>query len=621
MITNTIKKLSDTIRRKFVEILDASFIQIQSDQGWTDVKTMNKTVEYQVYRIHFASGRLLECADTHIIIDKDYNEVFAKDSLGCEILTTDGTDIVTDVEVTDRYENMYDFELSENSNHLYYSNGVLSHNTTLMTIYALWLANFFPDQNIIICGDKALTASMIFEKIRLAYLELPNWLKCPVVDFNARGMKLHNGSKIVTSPTTDSAIRGNTVSCLILDEFAFVEPGIADKFWASVTPTLVTNPNAKLFISSTPNGVGNMFWQLYDNAINARSNFKVRTVTWADVPGRDEAWKQNIIKTEMNGDVEKFEQEYECKFLGASASPFSDKLFERIKKDLRQPKAVLDDNHLYVWEYPKNQRVYSIGVDVGEGLGIDRSVIQVFDMTDLSNIDQVACWSADDIGVTEFAQKVYEVANMYGAPALSVERNGCGTEVCSRLYNDLCYQYFVNHGSSGKSFRPGIISGQNTKGPAVTNWKHYIADAGVVHIHDERYLEELNHFENDPSTNKWAARRGYHDDYIMSSVWALNVLHRDLVNKVFDVIDYNVDGTPKIIKSKFDYNVDITEDFVSYNYQSYRVPVAVFGQATSTAVIDASNFKFVDEEDKRVWSCFDEEAWERLPDWASVSKY
>lgn len=57
------KKLSETVIRKFVEVLDCSNWQIKSDEGWTDIKTINKTVEYQRYIIRFSSGNYLECAD------------------------------------------------------------------------------------------------------------------------------------------------------------------------------------------------------------------------------------------------------------------------------------------------------------------------------------------------------------------------------------------------------------------------------------------------------------------------------------------------------------------------------------------------------------------------------
>lgn len=410
---NLFKKLSDNVIRKFVEVLDCSGWQIKSDQGWTDIKTINKTVEYQKYILHFKSGRKLECADEHIIIDKNYEEVFAKDSIGKEILTEDGTDVVIYVEKTDEWENMYDFELAENSNHLYYSNGVLSHNTTLMTIYALWLAMFHPDQNIVIIANKNATAKEIFGKIRLAYLELPNWIKEPAEVFNELSLRLTNGSRITTSPTTDAAIRGQSVSCLILDEFAFVDDTIATPFWSAVTPTLVTNPDAKLFIASTPNGVGNKFHELVERAKSKKSDFKIEKVIWSDVPGRGAAWKKKVIDTELNGDIDMFEQEYECKFLGSAKSAFPPKVFDQLEADACEPIKTMYEGTLSIYKFPELNRIYTMGVDVAEGIGKDASVINVFDVTDLENIEQVAMYWSNIIDTVSFTQIVLDVAKMY----------------------------------------------------------------------------------------------------------------------------------------------------------------------------------------------------------------
>ena len=581
------KILSDTVLRKFTEIIDVTNWQIESDEGWTDIKSINKTIPYQKYILKFESGRILECADNHIIIDEDYNEIFAKDSLGINIRVKDGLDKVKDIVITDDFEEMYDFTLDESSNHLYYANDVLSHNTTLMTIYALWLANFFPDQHIIICADKSSTASMIFERIRLAYKELPGWIKCPSEEFNKRSMTLKNGSQIVTSATTDSAIRGNSLSCLIVDEFAFVDENIADKFWTSVTPTLVTNPNAKMFVSSTPNGVGNMFWSLCDRSEKGLNDFKIQKVVWSDVPGRDAAWKKRTIETDMNGDVNKFEQEYNCKFIGASNSPFSPQTFEFIEKCVEEP--VFEENNFKVWKMPENNRIYSIGVDVAEGIGKDQSVIQVFDMTDLSKIEQVATYANSKINTTDFTEKVLEIAKLYGNPVLSVERNGPGTDVCQRIYVDHRYLNFVCHGTNSKEIerqRPGIICSNNTKYPGIINMKYWLCDTFKVIIKDREFLDELRHFERKPN-NKWGAEYGYHDDLVMSAVWALNVLHRKLVNKYFFVESFDEKGNPQVIRNKFTYNLEDSA-YKNLIYTKFAdkgtFPIVSFGKMTNSKV-------------------------------------
>lgn len=469
--------------------------------------------------------------------------------------------------------------------------------TTMMTIFALWLALFKSDQHIVIIANNNNTALAIFDKIRLAYLELPGWLKEPVEEFNKMSLKLTNGSKIVTSPTTDNAIRGQTVSCLILDEFAFVDPGIAEAFWTAVTPTLITNPDAKLFVSSTPNGVGNKFHQLVTDAEDPENEFVVEKVIWSDVPGRDEAWKQKVIKTDLGGDTDKFEQEYECRFLGASNSPFQVSVFEHVEMDIKSPIKTTDEGRLSIWKEPENNRIYSIGVDVGEGLGKDSSVINVFDLTDLNNIEQVAMWCDNLTDSTEFAAKVKEVADLYGNPVLSVERNSIGADVANRLYNDFSYPRMVSYGGSkGSAFLPGVRCTQNTKAPGISNFRRWVCNTYKAHVHDKRFLEELRHFER-KRNGTWGAQNGYHDDIIMSTVWALNVLHRNNIKNYFIVDTMDANGDPIKISNKFRYQIKDKSDMLASKYGSgNNVPVIVFGRAQFSGFASIKNpHKIVDE--------------------------
>lgn len=95
--------------------------------------------------------------------------------------------------------------------------------STLMTIYALWIACFQPDKRILILANKEKTAIQLFDRVRMAYEMLPNWLK-PGVDggYGKTEIKLANGSSIAVSSTSGTAIRGDRANVLILDELAFV---------------------------------------------------------------------------------------------------------------------------------------------------------------------------------------------------------------------------------------------------------------------------------------------------------------------------------------------------------------------------------------------------------------
>lgn len=129
---NMNKKLSDTINRKFTEIINVTDYEVETDTGFVDIVSINKTIPYLKYIIKTSNGKKLECADDHILFTEGLEEKFAKNFvIGEKIYTIDGIEVVTDVINTNEYEEMYDLVLSDNSNHRYYTNGILSHNTLI----------------------------------------------------------------------------------------------------------------------------------------------------------------------------------------------------------------------------------------------------------------------------------------------------------------------------------------------------------------------------------------------------------------------------------------------------------------------------------------------------------
>jgi len=83
--------------------------------------------------------------------------------------------------------------------------------TTMMTIYALWIACFNNDQRILIVANKEGTALEIMSRIRMAYEELPNWLKPGVKEYGKTSIVLANGTKIGISTTTGTAGEAGTI--------------------------------------------------------------------------------------------------------------------------------------------------------------------------------------------------------------------------------------------------------------------------------------------------------------------------------------------------------------------------------------------------------------------------
>lgn len=134
-------KLHDQIERKFVDIhSNYSDWEIETDKGWSDISCVGKTVEYDVWEVRTESGKILKCADNHILFDDSFSEVFAKDlnkdSRPDKIWVkgNDGKptlDMVVSVKNLGYKENMYDVQVAD-ENHRYYTNDILSHNSVVL---------------------------------------------------------------------------------------------------------------------------------------------------------------------------------------------------------------------------------------------------------------------------------------------------------------------------------------------------------------------------------------------------------------------------------------------------------------------------------------------------------
>lgn len=199
--------------KKFIERFDVSEWEVLTPSGYVDIVATHKTIPYATWEIELDNGQTLQGADTHILIDKDDREVFIKDSLFSQVKTESGIATVVEVTNLEDQQNMYDLEVASPDS-VYYTSGILSHNTTLTAAYLLWKVLFTDEYSIAILANKADTAREILGRIQLSYEELPYWLQQGVVEWNKGSIVLENRSKIFTGATTASGIRGKSVNCV-----------------------------------------------------------------------------------------------------------------------------------------------------------------------------------------------------------------------------------------------------------------------------------------------------------------------------------------------------------------------------------------------------------------------
>ena len=125
--------LSESVTRKFIDSVGLENLEIETDTGWQPITHIHKTIPYTVWEICTDSGLQLECADDHIVFDDHYKEIFIKDliaGVSC-IQTRIGSDRVKSLTRKSYDENMYDITVNS-ADHRYYTNHILSHNTTLI---------------------------------------------------------------------------------------------------------------------------------------------------------------------------------------------------------------------------------------------------------------------------------------------------------------------------------------------------------------------------------------------------------------------------------------------------------------------------------------------------------
>lgn len=201
--------------KKFTDEFTIDDYDVMSDIGFVPIDKIHKTIPYDVYDVVFDNGTTLLCADNHILIDENDLEIFSIDSVGANIKTADGLSKVVSVTKTNESVPMYDLELPYH--HKYYTDDILSHNTTTVAAFLLHMALFNKDYTIAILANKKPQAEEILDRLKTMYQNLPWWLQVGVKRWNIRDILLtigKRGTSVLTESTAGSSIRGKSVNCL-----------------------------------------------------------------------------------------------------------------------------------------------------------------------------------------------------------------------------------------------------------------------------------------------------------------------------------------------------------------------------------------------------------------------
>lgn len=605
---------------KFTGEFGVDNIQVDTPKGWEPIRKVFKTKPFQIWILKLSNGEILECADEHLVLSKD--ELYTSEpefkfvkrlNSGEFVYTSEGWKEIIEISRRKERREMFDLEI-DSIEHSYYTNGILSHNTTTAAIFVAWYMIFNYEKHAIYVSKTYSDAKEVLNKTKGIIKNLPFFMKPGILNFNESKLFFDNECSITAVSTTKSAGVGHTLNLLYMDEFAHIPHGFVDDFYENAIPTLAQDPNSKLIITSTPKGY-NKFYDIWKGATTeidekglGINKFKGIKIDWAEVPGRTKQWRLDEIQ--RLGSIEAFNEQYGNQFLTSSKLLLESETIKRfvdnevvyVNRELDLMEDYGFDKDYQILFHPdfdidrlsEENEKFVLSFDVGEGTGEDYSAISGFvlglmdeeeleqlgeykTIYDIFKLTQVFKFTNNRIDPKEFAKFAYplfmEVMNPENIKIV-LEWNALGQSLYNSLYlvypekNDLYDQVFVmyKHRISDKVARVGLryVSRDNKN-----FWALNFRDAAAkrrINVNEKETVEQFSFFGK-------TEKKGYHgqtgtDDLAMNAINAASILDTP---EWYDLVDDYIDGLNEderefienIIQRKLEtYDEDSEESFI-----------------------------------------------------------
>jgi hypothetical protein len=531
-----VKIYDENNKLKFISELKFNNVLTEGQYGLTPIVASRKTIPYNEYEVILSSGDKIICADKHIFVCNNIQRTLDSLRIG-DNLSVSGNKEYDIVSINDLHNksNMYDLEIGS-IDHTYYTNNILSHNSTTVAAGFILHEVLFGEYNKWgILANKASTAREILSRVKMAFEFIPLWLKPGVEEWNKGKISFDNGCSVLAESTSSDSIRGSALSGMLLDEFAHIEN--ANDFYTSVMPVISSGINTKLIIVSTPNGKGNMYHKIWVNSISGKNGFVPYKADWRVVPERTEEWKQSQLAD--IGET-RFKQEYECSFSASENTLIDLEILENIPTS--SPKDILSEHSLYIFHGPKENRTYFISVDPARGLGLDYSAFHIIDITDMP-FKQVGRYRSNSIDPLFLPNIIVNTAKKYNNAYVLMELNK-GLDIAKDIYYENEYPHLLLVGKDRQSNKQklgawkdaklGLLQSNAAKLKGCRNLKSLIENH-KLELHDDETINELFTFVK--TKESYAADKGKYDDLVMSLVifaWASTEQYfKELTNQDF----------------------------------------------------------------------------------------
>jgi len=387
----------------------------------------------------------------------------------------------------------------------------------------------------------------LFRIVLRAYNFMPEKLK-PKIDRGGGSKNELYFPEINSRIYCDLESRGDTIQWLHVSEAAFMRDSVKLKSTLQAVPL-----NGQITIESTPNGLGNYFYELWNDP---EQNYKKYFFPWFMFDDYKIETKEALVLSDEERELGKmatknyniklsneqilfrrlkkielkqysedvkvpFEQEYpedDVSCFISSGNSVIDAMI--VKEHIDTAKPVLSSrNGFKIYQHFNKFSRYCIGCDTAEGTGKDFSVAVVMDMKQKEVVATFRC----HLKAHDFAEKIFELAQMYSKeeewPIIAVERNNHGHAVLQWLDKTLNYPNLFVDTDNKLGWLTSMVSR-----PIMINSFITAIETKFIIVNDLTILNECLTLIN--KNGKIEAVQSKHDDCIMATAIALQMITR-----------------------------------------------------------------------------------------------
>jgi hypothetical protein len=399
----------------------------------------------------------------------------------------------------------------------------------------------------------------LFRIVKRAYLFMPEELK-PRIDRGGGSRYEMFFPEINSRIYCDLEIRGDTVQQLHVSEAAFMK----DSSKLKATLQAVPLNTGIVDIETTPNGMGNYFYEMWNDSDQPYSKFFVPWYMFDSykLPVFDELdyseeelkliekahrlfkikvtpeqiafrrFKKSELKVSSSDKrIVNFEQEYPEDDVSCFLSSGTSVLNLFILKELldKAPKPISDKDGITIFKEFDKTKKYVCGADTSEGVGGDSSVGVILEKFNMEVVAVIrGQWAP-----SEFADKLAELCRKYRRddqlpPKLAVEKNNHGHAVLLELNKHIIYEnlYYRKTGVDHKGHHqfdknPGWVTDKITR-PIMVNAFIDAVQKKYLKLNDKNIFAECFTLVN--NNGKVEAATGKNDDCIIATAIALQMV-------------------------------------------------------------------------------------------------